>query len=181
MARSHTSPQLNVVWEEVRGCCMLKVLASHIQFLCTSTAVCLVKRMWKSEGALDWESLCFWLPSSQFKKFLICNDYRWWQLAKASPWATGLSSWRTRNEGVGKGNNVCSVADPEPGPGAFLTPESGIRDGQKIKIRIRRSYFRKNFWVRILKFFDGDPGPGSENLFDPGSGMEKIRIRFLYF
>ncbi len=25
----------------------------------------------------------------------------------------------------------CSVADPDPGSGAFLTPESGTRDGQK--------------------------------------------------
>ncbi len=34
-------------------------------------------------------------------------------------------------------------------------------------------------WVKILKFFgaDADPNPGSGNLFDPGYGMEKIRIR----
>jgi hypothetical protein len=25
-----------------------------------------------------------------------------------------------------------SVADPDPGSGAFLTPESGIRDGSKL-------------------------------------------------
>jgi hypothetical protein len=31
------------------------------------------------------------------------------------------------------------------------------------------------FSVKIFKFFDADPG--SENLFDNGSGMEKIRIR----
>jgi hypothetical protein len=43
----------------------------------------------------------------------------------------------------------------------------------KIRIRIRDeqpgSYFqdlRNNFWVKILKFFDADPG----------SGMEKIKI-----
>jgi hypothetical protein len=32
---------------------------------------------------------------------------------------------------------------------------------------------------KILKFFDADvdPDPRSENLFDPGSGMEKIRTR----
>jgi hypothetical protein len=29
------------------------------------------------------------------------------------------------------------------------------------------------FWVKILKFFDADADPGSGNLFDPGSGMEK--------
>jgi hypothetical protein len=28
------------------------------------------------------------------------------------------------------------------------------------------------FWVKILKFFDADPG--SWDLFDPGSGMEKF-------
>ncbi len=34
---------------------------------------------------------------------------------------------------------------------------------------------RNNFcWVKLLKFFDADPGSG--NLFGPGSGMEKIRI-----
>jgi hypothetical protein len=30
------------------------------------------------------------------------------------------------------------------------------------------------FWVKILKFFDADPGWKSS---DPGSGMEKIRFR----
>ncbi len=34
------------------------------------------------------------------------------------------------------------------------------------------------FWDKILKFFDADPGSG--NFFDPGSGMEKIRIRDVY-
>ncbi len=49
----------------------------------------------------------------------------------------------------------------DPGSGAFLTPGSGIRDGQKIKIRIRdehpESYFRElrnNFFVKIFNFFD---------------------------
>jgi hypothetical protein len=31
-------------------------------------------------------------------------------------------------------------------------------------------------WVKILKVFDKDPEEGSGNLFDPGSGMEKIWI-----
>jgi hypothetical protein len=31
------------------------------------------------------------------------------------------------------------------------------------------------FWVKIFKLFDADPESG--NLFDPGSGMEKNRIR----
>jgi hypothetical protein len=30
------------------------------------------------------------------------------------------------------------------------------------------------FWVKILKFFDADPGSGMEKI---GSGMEKNRIR----
>jgi hypothetical protein len=32
------------------------------------------------------------------------------------------------------------------------------------------------FWVKILKFFDADPGSGLEKF---GSGMKKIRIRDL--
>ncbi len=65
-----------------------------------------------------------------------------------------------------------SVADP--GSGAFLTP--GIRDGLKIKIRIRDEYFgsyfrelRNKFLVKILKFFDADPDPGNFLARDPGS------------
>jgi hypothetical protein len=33
------------------------------------------------------------------------------------------------------------------------------------------------FWVKTLKFFYADADPGSGNLFDPESGMEKIGIR----
>jgi hypothetical protein len=33
------------------------------------------------------------------------------------------------------------------------------------------------FWLKMLEFFDADPDPGSENILDPGSEMEKIRIR----
>jgi hypothetical protein len=51
------------------------------------------------------------------------------------------------------------------------------------KIRIRnehpRPFFQENsFWVKnikIVKFFDADPGFGIRNIFDPGSGMEKLR------
>jgi hypothetical protein len=52
-----------------------------------------------------------------------------------------------------------------------LTPGSGIRD------EYFGSYFREfkaNFLVKILKFFGADADSGSENLFDPGSGMEKF-------
>jgi hypothetical protein len=33
------------------------------------------------------------------------------------------------------------------------------------------------FWVKILKFFDADQDPGIFLSLNPGSGMEKIRIR----
>jgi hypothetical protein len=33
------------------------------------------------------------------------------------------------------------------------------------------------FWVKILKFFDVDPGSGIFLTLNPGSGLEKIRIR----
>jgi hypothetical protein len=51
-----------------------------------------------------------------------------------------------------------SVADPDPGSSALLTPGSGIRDGLKIRIRDEQpgSYFRElrnNFLVKILDFF----------------------------
>jgi hypothetical protein len=57
-----------------------------------------------------------------------------------------------------------------------LNPESGIRDGYKVRIRIRDeqpgSYFlelRNHFFgVKILKFFDVDPGSGRKKV---GSGI----------
>jgi hypothetical protein len=39
---------------------------------------------------------------------------------------------------------VISVADPDPGSGAFFTPGSGSMMGKKIKIRIRE--LRNNFF-----------------------------------
>jgi hypothetical protein len=57
------------------------------------------------------------------------------------------------------------LRDPDPGSGAFITP--WIRDPGWVKIRIRirdeqtGSYFRelrKNFGVKIFKFFYADPG-----------------------
>jgi hypothetical protein len=49
---------------------------------------------------------------------------------------------RKNNTATGNGKRKyffleSSVADPDPGSGAFLTPRSGIRDGGKICIRIR--------------------------------------------
>jgi hypothetical protein len=70
-----------------------------------------------------------------------------------------------------------SVADPDPGSGAFVTP--WIRDPGWVKnqIRIRdehpRSYFPQrleNFFVKILNSMMWDP----ESFL---SGMEKIRSR----
>ena len=42
-----------------------------------------------------------------------------------------------------------------------------------------RNHFFAFFGVKILKFFDEDPGSGMETvrIRDPGSGMEKSRIR----
>ncbi len=55
-----------------------------------------------------------------------------------------------------------SVADPDPGSGAFLTPRFGIRDEQP------KSYFLEHGnHFSGLKFFDADSGPG----------IEEIRIR----
>jgi hypothetical protein len=65
-----------------------------------------------------------------------------------------------------------SVADPDPGSGAFLTPGSGFRDGKKFQILIR-DYFLK---VKLLKFFDVDPDPVS-GIFSTRDGKIRIRIR----
>jgi hypothetical protein len=79
--------------------------------------------------------------------------------------------------------------------GAFLTPGSGIRDGRKsasgsgIRDEQPGSYFfelRKHcfafFGVKILKFFDEDPGSGMETvrIWDPGwrqfgSGIRDVK------
>ncbi len=61
-------------------------------------------------------------------------------------------------------NDINSVADPDPGSGAFFTPGSGMG---KILIRIRGEYLRSFsrssetvFWVKNTEFFDADPDPG---------------------
>ena len=81
--------------------------------------------------------------------------------------------------------SVLRIRIRDPGLGAFLTPGSGIRDPgwEKVSIGIRdpgsgmnnpdhiflelRNHFFAFFGVKILKFFDEDPG----------SGMETVRIR----
>jgi hypothetical protein len=71
----------------------------------------------------------------------------------------------------------------DPGSGAFLTldPGSGMgkksRSGSEMNIPDHISESVKT--IPILKFdADGDADPGSGNLFDPGSGIEKIRVRY---
>ncbi len=70
-----------------------------------------------------------------------------------------------------------SVADPDPGSGAFLTPGSGMSkksgsgSGMNNPDHISES-LETSFGVKILNFFYGDPGWKKF-----GSGMEKIRIR----
>ncbi len=75
-----------------------------------------------------------------------------------------------------------SVADPDPGLGAFLTPGSGIRDGRKsasgYRIRDEQpgSYFlelRNHF----LAFFGLKYLNSLMRIRDPRSGMETVRIR----
>jgi hypothetical protein len=67
-----------------------------------------------------------------------------------------------------------SVVDP--GSGAFLTPGSGMNNPDHISESLETI-----FWVKIFKFFDADPGSGMEKIrirdgknSDPGSGMEKF-------
>jgi hypothetical protein len=80
-----------------------------------------------------------------------------------------------------------SVADP--GSGAFLTPwirdprswmgkKSGSGSGMNNPDHISESV-ETIFGVQILEFFYAVPDPGSGIFLtlDPGSGMEKIRIR----
>jgi hypothetical protein len=71
----------------------------------------------------------------------------------------------------------CSVGDPDPGSGIRCLFDPWIRDPGWVKYKdhIFES-LETIFWVKILKFFDADADPRSGNLFDPRSGIEKIRI-----
>jgi len=63
---------------------------------------------------------------------------------------------------------VLRIRIRDPGLGAFLTSGSGIRDEQPGSYFLElRNHFFAFFGVKILKFFDEDPG----------SGMETVRIR----
>jgi hypothetical protein len=68
-----------------------------------------------------------------------------------------------------------SVADPDPEFVAFLTPGFGMgkksRSGSGMNIPDHISESLETiFWLKILKFLNADPDPGSGNIFfDPGS------------
>ncbi len=109
-------------------------------------------------------------------RFLRARDFN---VEKAREMLSASLIWRKKH-GVDKilceyqvssiSCGTCSVADPDPGSGAFLTPGSEM---EKILIRIQDeqpgSYIRelrKNFWgVKIFKFFDADPDGKNS---DPG-------------
>jgi hypothetical protein len=54
--------------------------------------------------------------------------------------------------------------------------KSGSGSGKNYPVYISAS-LETIFWVKILKFFDVDLGSGIFLTLDPGSGLEKIRIR----
>jgi hypothetical protein len=62
---------------------------------------------------------------------------------------------------------VASVADPDPGASAFLTPGSGMgkKSGSGFCMN-NAAHISESietiFWVKILKFFDADSGSGME-------------------
>jgi hypothetical protein len=64
-------------------------------------------------------------------------------------------------------------------PGSGMGKKSRSGSGMFFPDHIAKS-IETIFWVKILKFFDEDPyaGSGPGNLFDTGSGMKKIRIRY---
>jgi hypothetical protein len=65
---------------------------------------------------------------------------------------------------------VLRIRIRDPGLDAFLTPGSGIRDEQPGSYFLElRNHFFAFLGVKMLKFFDEDPG----------SGMETVRIRDL--
>ncbi len=66
------------------------------------------------------------------------------------------------------------------GENQYPDPGSGIRDEQPGSYFLElRNHFLAFLGVKILKFFDEDPGSGIRDgdSSDPGSGMEKSLIR----
>jgi hypothetical protein len=70
--------------------------------------------------------------------------------------------------------------DPWIRDGCKSASGSGIRDEQPGSYFLElKNHFFGFFGVKILKFFDANPGSGMETvrIRDQGSGMEKSRIR----
>ncbi len=73
-----------------------------------------------------------------------------------------------------------SVADPDPGSGAFLIPGSGICENQDPDQRSWicgmniPDHINNFFGLKILKFFDVYPGSRIFLAMDPGSVIEKF-------
>jgi hypothetical protein len=91
-------------------------------------------------------------------------------------WEKVLTRCRPLSSSVTVTVLICSVADPDLGSGAFLTPGSGMGkksgsgSGMNLLNHISES-LETIFWVNVLKFFHAVPDPGSGNLFDPESGI----------
>ncbi len=77
---------------------------------------------------------------------------------------------------------IYSVADPDSGSAAFLTLGSGMGKKSESGSRIRTGMNNPDhisdrletfFGLKILEFFDADPGSGMENIWirDPVSGI----------
>jgi hypothetical protein len=66
-----------------------------------------------------------------------------------------------------------------------LTPKSGIRDGEKIRVRDEHpsDHFpeRNSLRLKILEFFDEDPGSGIFLTLDLGVVLEKFGSATLAF
>ncbi len=77
---------------------------------------------------------------------------------------------------------AASVADPDPGSGAFLAPGSGMGNksgsgsGMNNPDHISES-LETFFWIKILKFFDADHG--SATLVAAGSNNTLSTIPFI--
>jgi hypothetical protein len=70
---------------------------------------------------------------------------------------------------------LASIAEPDPGSGAFKTTGSAIRDQDLQNAHHISESVETIFWVKILKSLL--MRIRTWDLFDPGSGLGKIRIR----
>jgi hypothetical protein len=70
---------------------------------------------------------------------------------------------------------VLRIRIRDPGLGTFLTPGSGIRDEQPGSYFLElRNHFFCFFRVKILKFFNEDPGSGMETVWIRDPGWKKV-------